>query len=458
MNYLCAFLISVSAFPACVLGGPDLICSEIQGAILFGENGKGINAYSFGTTLCNIGDEEIPWDANSNEHPLISQTLYKLKDHEIKQIGIGFVRHTTVPLAGDACGLGCSPAGNFALGVGCSDVSSAVINGSQGLMGPRSEVDPQSGFYPYPFTSINQVGDAVYKRLQVSQEDISDPDALYFVETQVISSSETTLEARNNNMSYRQVTFQSGTLAPTLVGPTYSEQPAIFAWRDHGNGIGNPDPDVIISVASIPDLDSTYVVGSHVEVLGEDHSLARYAVLNLNGEVGIRHLGIPNMSCSIGEAEIVSVDFGAPQYHDDLDDQIDSDPWRYNPVELFGYMHWNVDTFEDNANANAIRWGTMYNFSFEADGYVGLNNSEVDSVALLFFGPGQSVDVYTWIHAWAPVHCDPGICFVDLNQDLELDFFDIAFLFANRVDYNQDGDFDFFDISSFLTDFNIGCP
>ncbi|MGJ8636576.1 MAG: hypothetical protein ACSHX5_07000 [Phycisphaerales bacterium] len=421
---------------------------------MFGDDGNGTNAYSFGTTICNIGDEQAAWDANTNEHPLISQTLYRLKDHEITQIGIGFVRHTTIPLAGNACGLGCTPAGFLALGAGCSDESSALINGSQGLMGPRTEVNPQSGFYPYPFTSINQVGDSIYKRLQVAQSDISDPDALYFIETQAISPSETTLETRNNNMSYRQVTFHSGTLAPTLVGPTYSEQPAIYAWRDHGNGIGNPDSDVIISVASIPELDSTYVVGSHVEVLGEDHSVARYAVLNMNGEVGIRHFGIPNLSC-FSDAEIVSMDFDAPPYHDDLDDQIDSDPWTAVPLEMYGYMHWKVDTYEENPNANAIRWGTMYNFSFEADGDVGLNQMEF--IGVRFFGPGQPAHVNTWIPAWAPVHCDPG-CHVDLNFDGDVDFFDISFFLTNMVDYNHDGEFDFFDISSFLTDFNLGCP
>lgn len=457
MKHTRAFLACVSMLTTCSFAGPDLICSEINGAVLFGDDGNGTNAYSFGTTLCNVGDEQLGWDPDTNGHPLISQTLYKLKDHQISQIGIGFVRHTTIPLAGNACGLGCTPVGFLALGAGCSDTSGVVINGSQGLMGPRTEVDPQNGFYPYPFTSINESGDSVYKRLQVSQSDISDPDALYFVETQVISRFETTLESRDNNMSYRQVLFSPGSLNAVLIGQTYSEQPAMYAWRDHGNGIGVPDPEVIISSSIKPDLDSTFLVGSRVEEHSEDHSIARYSVLNMNGEVGIRLFGVPNLDC-YPEAEIVSMAFSAPQYHDDLDDQIDPASWTAFPLEMYGFMHWAVDTFEENPNANAIRWGTMYNFSFEVNGYVGFNNSESESVAVQFFGPGQSVDVFTWIQAWSPVHCDGLRCPPDLNIDQELDFFDVSFFLTNMIDYNQDGDFDFFDISDFINDYNRGCP
>ena len=28
---------------------------------------------------------------------------------------------------------------------------------------------------------------------------------------------------------------------------------------------------------------------------------------------------------------------------------------------------WNTETFAQNQNANAIRWGTLYNFRFDAD-------------------------------------------------------------------------------------------
>lgn len=448
--FACLSTIATSSYAA-----PDLICSEINGAILFGDNGKGINSYAFGTTVCNIGDEAVDFDPDTNQHPVISQTLYKLKDHQIAQIGIGFVRHTTTALNGNACGLGCTPAGLLALGAGCSDTSGAAVNGSQGLMGPRTEIDPQTGFYPYPFTAINQTGDAVYKRLQVAQSDISDPDALYFVETQVISPSETTLETRDNNMSYRQVIFQSGTLAPMLTGPTYSEQPAIYAWRDHGNGIGIPDDKVIIGTNNFPDIAGAYVVGSRMQNLGIDHWRYHYAVLNMNSDLGVRQLDIPNLFCSSPDAEVVSSDFYAPSYHDDLDEQIVNTPWVLDVNEVFDLVTLSTDSFGENPDANAIRWGTMYTFSFDAENSYG--GSSLESVGLQFFGPDQKSIRWYGFWAWAPAHCDP-FCGPDLDGSGEVDFFDLSFFLTNEVDYYADGDFDFFDISEFLSDFGAGCP
>jgi hypothetical protein len=54
-------------------------------------------------------------------------------------------------------------------------------------------------------------------------------------------------------------------------------------------------------------------------------------------------------------------------------------------------------------------------------------------------------------------------CLADLNQDTELNFFDVsAFLMAYQsqdpiADFNDDGSFDFFDVSAFLSAFNAGC-
>lgn len=50
------------------------------------------------------------------------------------------------------------------------------------------------------------------------------------------------------------------------------------------------------------------------------------------------------------------------------------------------------------------------------------------------------------------------VCAPDLNDDGELDFFDISELLMSSIDYNGDTAFDFFDISAFLQDFGEGCP
>ncbi len=437
---------------------PDLIVSDITSATTFGAvDGK--IAYSFGTTICNIGNSEAAWINGTNENPLISQTLYRLVDGQIQQIGIGFAHYTTPPLSGNACGLGCTPAGFNALGAGCSTTSSSTIHGLQSTLGPRTEINPFTGDYPYPFTSIGQTGDAIYKRLQVNIADISDSNALYFVETQVITSAETTPATRANNVSYRQVTFTPGSATASVVGPTYTEQPAIFAWRDHGNGIGMPDAGVLIVEATIP-MDGIIHVGSKATDLGEG-SLWKYtyAIHNQNSS---QELGwIEHSTGHKGEAH--SFDFNGVEYHDDIDGLISASDWTRYLAVCDTLVNWYAQGFPVDPFANGIRWGTTYGFSF-------ITSSEPKNE--LFYGmsvgydtaAGSNGDPYFLydIDAISPLQgefCND--CLPDLNDDGSLDFFDVSvFLadFAAGGDYNGDGETNFFDISFFLSDFNAGCP
>src|SRR5512133_2484406 len=42
-----------------------------------------------------------------------------------------------------------------------------------------------------------------------------------------------------------------------------------------------------------------------------------------------------------------------------------STPWTVD--QTAGSITWEAETFAQNQNANAIRWGTLYNFRFDAD-------------------------------------------------------------------------------------------
>ncbi len=433
--------------PSLVLAGPDLICSEMNSAATFGfADGK--ISYAFATTLCNIGDEPVSYSSMSNQHPLISQSLYKLNDGRLSQIGVGFVRHTNVPLAGNMCNLGCTPAGFDALGAGCSDTSSAVINGLQVDMGPRSEVDAQSGFYPFPFTSINQAGDAIYKRLQVEVADISDPSALYFVETQIISSDETTPETRNNNASYRQVIFSPGSSSATLVGPTFAQQAAIFAWRDHGMGIGTPDNGVVIVEAHING--GLYHVASRVESLSPDSYQTTYLIHNQNASSTMDSLSINT------DSNAPNAGFSGIVYHDDLDGLIDSQDWITNQDPCDAQITWSAIPNDDDSLVNRVRWGTSYQFGVitETQPIIGAGNS-------ITIGFGAQLESVEGLHALAPAADE---CSADINGDLQLNFFDISAFLASYslqdpiADFNNDGEHNFFDISDFLSAFSAGCP
>ena len=62
--------------------------------------------------------------------------------------------------------------GSAQLGVGCSDTYSAGLNGWQILMGPRSQVNPTTGDFPYPSTAPD-VTSPLDRRIQVAVSDIS---------------------------------------------------------------------------------------------------------------------------------------------------------------------------------------------------------------------------------------------------------------------------------------------
>ena len=444
------------------LAEPDLIVSDITSATTFGSVDDKI-AYSFGTTICNIGDSEAAWIDGTNQNPLISQTLYRLADGQIQQLGIGFAHYATPPLSANACGLGCTPAGFNALGAGCSTTSSAAIHGLQATLGPRTEIDPYTGDYPYPFTSIGQTGDAIYKRLQVNIADISDPSDLYFVETQIITSAETTPQTRANNVSYRQVTFAPGSATATVIGPTYTEQPAIFAWRDHGNGIGIPDPSVLIAAVTIPQNGIIHIAS---KCTAQDNGDWRYdyALHNQNASKAPA-----NLNHSIGMLDDThSYTFDGVSYHDDIDELIDPTQWNVLLVHCESIANWTPDEWHlFLPSMNSVRWGTTYTFSFQTAqepdilglGDISINYLSKDSFSYLplegMVGPTLN-----------DFPCIPGCTIADIAEPYgTLNFFDVsAFLsaFASQdpaVDFAlPSGSFDFFDVSAFLSSFSAGCP
>ena len=450
-------LLAVSSF---ALAEPDLICSQINGATSYFVV-DGIAAYSFGTTICNIGNTEATWIDGTNQNPLVSQTLYRLADSQLHQLGIGFAHYATPPLASNACGLGCTPAGFNALGAGCSTTSSSLIHGLQGTLVPRTEINPFTGFYPYPFTAFGQVGDAIYKRLQVPLADISDPDALYFVETQLITESETTPETRANNASYRQVTFTPGSASANLVGPTYTEQPAIFAWRDHGLGIGMPDPDVLISEVTIPN-DGIIHVGSKATLLGDDDWRFDYVIHNQNAEQIINWVVHTVSSPFDGN---FNFEFHNATYHDDLDNLIEQVEWSTETFSCNSVAIWQPLADFNFSTTNAIRWGTAYSYSNRSSS--GPANDTKYGMTIAYTSPiGDTGEIYD-IDAYAPQlgeFCRCGLA--DLAEPFEtLNFFDVsAFLGAYgaqdpNVDFAEPfGTFNFFDVSVFLSAFAEGCP
>jgi hypothetical protein len=329
----------------------DVIYSDIQCVWNWGQV-DGIRGYSLGSYTCNIGTADLAWNPTS---PLLAMNAYRLHEGRLVQIGQSFVKNATSALAGSGCGLPCNDNDGDVLGIGCRDIYGCLFNGNQNILGPRSNVNPTTGEYPGP---PGGTGNSIFKRLQIAQSDLDIPGALYFVEGQYVAADDAQTGNAMNNASYKQVTVESE-WDLELVEPMYQLDPAIVAWRDHGLGIGVPDPSVEIQVIDVP-LEGRYHVATKVTPLGGGMWRYDYAVRNFNSHRAARELFLP-----VGEGTTISnVGFHDVDYHSG--ETFDPTDWEV-VIGEFDVTFSNGTTFDKNPDANALRWGTMYNFWFDAD-------------------------------------------------------------------------------------------
>ncbi len=429
---------------------PDVICGSLTDVNFYGTIG-GISAYSVGTTACNAGDVNLDWYDGQPNHPVIQVSIFRLLDGRMEQLGVSFVKHSFASLQGNVCGFGCQGGGTFnELGPGCSDPYGAGLNGSQGDLGPRSEVNAWNGEFVYPYTSINQSGNAIYKRIQVQRSDMQSEGALYFVEGQYVIKDEYgffqddgVTPTSYNNVSYKRLNVLSSGSASTT-GGTQREKSALIAWQEHGLGVNTPDPSVTVVPIAVPN-EGKLEVASKATDLGDGTWRYDYAVHNQNSHMSVGSFTVPHS----GTAS--NFYFNDIDYHDSVDAAIEGTDWT--PVEGGGEITWATDAFASNVNANAIRWGTTYNFSFVSDA----PPVEGDVTLGMWRDPSISVTATVTVPS-------ANVCAPDITGDGELNFFDIsAFLTAFNdgdmvADFTGDGELNFFDISEFLTQFSAGCP
>jgi len=349
-------------------GGPDVIVGDLPDVANYTTGGpvSGLRAYAVGTTSCNLGDTPLTWIdcSNSNDpqcrnHPVISQNMYRIIDGRFEQIGQAWLKHGFCALQGTVCG-SCTPGGNCdALFPGCSDPYSASLNGSQGGLGPKSEVNASTGYFPYPF--INQgSGDATLrKRLLVADTDVDVAGAIYFVSSMYVQPEDAAFGNDNNNQSYRRITFSA---APArnlqLQDSTQRTKPAVFAWRDHGLGVNQPDPDVILSSVDVPG-DGRFWVAAKARDLGAGQWRYSYAVQNLTSDRSGQAFSVPIPA----GASVTNINYRDVDYHSG--EPYSNTAWTSSMAG--NALTWSGQTFAQNANANALRWDTVYTFWFDCN-------------------------------------------------------------------------------------------
>ena len=358
--------------------GPDVLIGDLQSTIRFDRIG-GITAFAVGTNACNIGTQRASWIASTNQHPVIIQNAYRLDERGFQQIGMSWVKHGFYAVSQSLCSPCLDPTNGSQLGVGCSDPYSASLNGVQTNMSPRSTVNGHTGYFPYPWSGTVQ--STIARRLQVHDADLDpaqNPNARYFVEGHYVTADDAAAGNQDNNASYREISITGNPSASTYYlsivpsYPTRRGKAAVRAWKD-------ADPAVVETDIRVPG-EGLFILAGDARPTGTGTWRYRYALQNLNSDRSARSftVGFPLGGTVLNHA-FHDVDYHSGEPYAGTD-------WQ--AVFDGAYLTWSTDTWEVNQYANALRYDTIYSFSFESNVAPG-----VGKVTLQLFKPGQPTEV-----------------------------------------------------------------
>ena len=211
-----------------------------------------------------------------------------------------------------------------------------------------------------------QVGAAVGCFLDSS--DLNNAGASYFIEGQYVCSDEAEYNNQFNNCSWRQVNFNSLS-NPSAVNSTQVAEPAIFAWKEQ-------DSEVDLQTVQVPN-DGQLHIGARAYDNGDGSWDYEYAIHNMNSDrcVGSVAIGVGSAATNVG--------FHSVPYHSG--EVIDSSVWSMQ--QNGGSLSWATSTYDQNQWANAIRWGSVYNFRFTST-----SPPVKGTVVLGLFKPGSGAD------------------------------------------------------------------
>ena len=327
---------------------------------------------------------DLNWFAlPNNDHPVIPQNLYRMSggtnnNDRFEQIGQSWLKHAFTALTQNVCSFGCNGTGGTHLGSGCSDPYSASLNYDQTRLGSRAWVNPFTGVYPRgdsatnPNSHTGHTHSATSHRVLVAQSDLSttaNAGATYFGEGQYVTPHEYVWckgppehhgECNQyNNVSYRRFNVV-GTTSFTFsaVGATVRMLAAINAWT--GATLNTFEPD--------PGNDGIGIVAYKVTNPSAGVWHYEYAVYNQNLDRAIQSFSVP-LGCGV---TVSNLGFHAPPQHpgvaaDGTAGNTGYSSAAWTPSQTFNALAWKSETFAQNQNANAIRWGTLYNFRFDSN-------------------------------------------------------------------------------------------
>ena len=366
-------------------GGPpdtvDVSLGILSSISLAGREGTfptGRNGLTMSTTSCNLGNVDVPWlQPMQEDHPVIAMALYRLLNGRLEQIGVSWLKHGFFALSNNQCTTCEHPSDGSFLGVGCSDTYGTSNNSNRSYLGPRSEVDAYKGTWNCTGSHFaGGVPDCTRRhdgsdphgptdhRLLVADADLNNSGATYYYEAYYVIHGDADL---HNNWGSRRCTMSWTGSTWNFITPSSNNAllwgPALERWGELRTTVaaGPGDGDVVLAVQTTDLGGGVY----HYE----------YALLNTTSNRQIRSFSIP----VAGVANLTNLGF----HDNDLNPATD---WQVT-VEN-GTITWSAPTYAEDPNANALVFGYMFNFRFDADA------APVAAEATLGpFKPGVSGDV-----------------------------------------------------------------
>ena len=244
--------------------------------------------------------------------------------------------------------------------------------------------------------------DGVTHRILVEAADLNttlNQGATYYAEAQCITPQEFAWCQMHsgqcnmyNNVSYRPFSvFGTTSFTFSSTASTTRTAAAINAWTGA----------TINSIEPAPGNDGRAFIGYKVTNPSAGVWHYEYAIYNENLDRAIQSFSVP-LGCGI---TVSNPGFHAPLNHPGIahdgtlgDAGFSNTPWTAS--QTANALSWNTETFAQNQNANAIRFGTLYNFRFDSNRPPHAANATIG-----FFKTGNPVTVA--IQAPTPDTCIP---------------------------------------------------
>ena len=352
--------------PYCLTGvGPDIVLGQVTNVFNAPAEGAA-DALAIGGTACNVGTTPVDWNGSIGASPVIRQNLFRYSVVDgagrFEQVGMSWLKHGFFAVQQSFCCQCLAEPGTERLGAGCSDTYVAGINASQMYLTPNWEVNAHTGEFPHPGSDPPWSGD-VARRLRVALADLeptgSASGARYVAEGLYVARDDAQAGNQDNNASWRELSVSGGPtdfdfdLFPS--SHTQRGQPAIRAWR-------KIDPEVRYAEVRVPG-DGLLIVCWRVTALAGGSWRYEYALYNMNADRNVGSFSLPLPA----DVAVSNVGFHDVDYHSgDGPGDVDFSGADWPFMEAAGALTWACETEVQDPGANALRWGTLYNFRFDA--------------------------------------------------------------------------------------------